>query len=210
MKQKIIKLLFLISTFLIETKSESNVRTIRKNYFINEFKKIYDSKIESLKLIKTKSLLIGFGCTQTIDYEKIHFWTSYLANSSFLLIEYDLNCLNRKYDLNLFSKIGELEPLDFIIDIGPPNSYTKLNSIISLFRYLKSGGFYLVHGIEVWSELDVRGQVVNSLMNSINQGKIMYEKELNEDNKLLDSLISFNRNIDSVYCVDRFCIIKKI
>lgn len=233
--------LFLINTFSSAPTSSNKLDWIslfRETGNKFQLDKIYNHHYEYLYGIHLGPLRdepinlleIGLGCVvmATGPGKSLLLWNEYFPKASVSILEYDRECaepfrsqvknlyIGDQSDFNVLEEVGTGGPYDVIIDDGGHTRRQQINSLIGLWPYVKSGGFYIVEDIFTSfldefndnpeeNTMDVMHQLIVLLMDArdINYPTRFPGIELKEYSKKIAKDLLF------VSCFKRACILNK-
>ena len=119
------------------------------------YTKHYERMLSHIRYEKIKLFEIG-----VLGGASVNMWEQYFENGEFLYLDIDPEC--KKYESErskiligsqddeiLLNNIGkEFGPFDVIIDDGSHKWPHQIASIVNLFAYVKSGGYYIIEDLQ--------------------------------------------------------------
>ena len=142
------------------TFKESALRSGSDKVTTHHYEYLYGQYLGPLRNSEINFLEIGLGCNMNYGPGKsIILWKEFLPKATISVLEYNADCAQKfasqvknlftgdQSNFDVLNNIGKYGPYDVIIDDGGHSRKQQVNSLIGLWPYVKSGGFYVIEDI---------------------------------------------------------------
>ena len=126
----------------------------------HHYEHAYGQFLGPLRNKNLKFLEIGLGCDMKYGPGRsIVLWKEYLPKASISILEFDAECAQRyvsqvnkmfygdQSNFQVLTEVGKFGPYDVIVDDGGHTRNQQINSLIGLWPFVKSKGFYIIEDI---------------------------------------------------------------
>ena len=138
--------------------SASRIGTDKVTYHHYEY--LYGQFLGPLRFSEINFLEIGLGCNMPYGPGKsIILWKEFFTKASVSVLEFDEKCAQKfvnevknlftgdQSNFDVLNNIGKYGPYDVIVDDGGHSRKQQVNSLIGLWPFVKSKGFYVIEDI---------------------------------------------------------------
>ena len=207
--------------------SASRIGTDKVTYHHYEY--LYGQFLGPLRFSEINFLEIGLGCNMPYGPGKsIILWKEFFTKASVSVLEFDEKCAQKfvnevknlftgdQSNFDVLNNIGKYGPYDVIVDDGGHSRKQQVNSLIGLWPFVKSKGFYVIEDIftsfmlsyndNEENAIDVIFQLILLLNEAadIKAGTVLPKKiSISEHSK------SIARDLLFISCFQRVCILNK-
>ena len=139
---------------------ESALRSGTDKVTTHHYEFLYGQFLGPLRDSEINFLEIGLGCNMNYGPGKsIILWKEFLPKATISVLEYNADCAQKfvsevenlfigdQSNFDVLNNIGKYGPYDVVVDDGGHSRKQQVNSLIGLWPFIKSGGFYIIEDI---------------------------------------------------------------
>ena len=144
----------------IRTFKEVALRSGSDKVTTHHYEFLYGQYLGPLRNSEINFLEIGLGCNMNYGPGKsIILWKEFLPKATISVLEFNANCAQKfasqvknlftgdQSNFDVLNNIGNYGPYDVIIDDGGHSRKQQVNSLIGLWPFVKSKGYYVIEDI---------------------------------------------------------------
>ena len=144
----------------IQTFNDSAARIGTDKVTYHHYEYLYGQFLGPLRFSEINFLEIGLGCDMPYGPGKsITLWKEFFTKASVSVLEFNEKCAQKfvnevknvftgdQSNFDVLNNIGKYGPYDVIVDDGGHSRKQQVNSLIGLWPFVKSKGFYVIEDI---------------------------------------------------------------
>ena len=190
---------------------------------------LYGQYLGPLRNSEINFLEIGLGCNMNYGPGKsIILWKEFLPKATISVLEYNADCAQKfvsevenlfigdQSNFDVLNNIGKYGPYDVIVDDGGHSRKQQVNSLIGLWPYVKSKGYYVIEDIftsfspSYNDNPETAVDVVFQLILLLNDAKdIRFKAVFPENIQISEHSRKIAQDLLYISCFQRVCILNK-